>query len=177
MSLTLMPYRHYGQCAEVLTDIHLMNQCDAVVSILQGKCNDTPIPDMWRGYSYQLVLFGLRHSHEAYVERKLRWHRWRELAPYVAATAGGRRDMPPWWGDPWVHRSHRSRLLGYREGHYGDYFPATPMHMPLVWPKLTDEDSRGYKLILTKRDLGLIDRKLYRLPAGLRWDGKELVSA
>lgn len=170
MSYTLMPYRSYGESAGVLTDIHLQNQIDAVVRILQGQCADTPVPDMWRGYSYQLVLFGLRMTHEATIERRLRWPRWQAIAPYVSATQNGTHKMPPWWGDSWVHRSHRSRLLGWRESHYADYFPGNPMHMPTIWPYLTDEDSRGYKLTLSKRDIFLVDRGNYRLPAGLRWD-------
>jgi hypothetical protein len=173
---TLMPYKHYGQCAEVLTDMHLLNQCDMVASTLAGSNNDTPLPGMWKGYLFQLVLFGMRMSHEANIERDLRWHRWRDIAPFVVLADDMRKDMPPWWGDPWVHRSHRSRLLNLSYMDYQGLWPGTPLLMPVVWPQLTDEDERGYRLVLSKKDAYLVDKGSYRLPEGLRWNGKELLS-
>lgn len=175
MSFTLLPYKGYMQSASVLSDLHLLNQCDAVVSILGGKCNDTPLPGMWKGHLYQLVLFGMSHCHVARIGRGLRWSRWEDIGRYLPMAMSMPKDRPPWWGDQWVHRSHRSRLLNLTYGQYHEYFPGNSMKMPMIWPELTDEDSRGYRLTLSVRDQVLVRDKMLFLPPELAWNGKELV--
>jgi pyrimidine dimer DNA glycosylase len=47
------------------------------------------------------------------------------------ARAGG---LPPWLGDPALHRSHQSSLLRKDPAHYRQHFPGVPDDLPYVWP-------------------------------------------
>ncbi|WP_170124671.1 MSMEG_6728 family protein [Nocardioides silvaticus] len=47
------------------------------------------------------------------------------------AAAGA---LPPWLGDPDLHRSHQSALVRKDPGHYGPLFPGVPDDLPYVWP-------------------------------------------
>ena len=42
--------------------------------------------------------------------------------------------LPPWLGDPDLHRSHRSSLLRKDPEHYRPLFPDVPDDLPYVWP-------------------------------------------
>ena len=47
------------------------------------------------------------------------------------AAAGA---LPPWLGDPALHRSHQSALLRKDPDFYGPRFPEVPDDLPYVWP-------------------------------------------
>ncbi len=47
------------------------------------------------------------------------------------AAAG---ELPPWLGDPALHRSHRSALVRKDPAHYRPHFPDVPDDLPYVWP-------------------------------------------
>jgi hypothetical protein len=47
------------------------------------------------------------------------------------AAAGA---LPPWLGDPALHRSHQSSLLRKDPDWYRPLFPDTPDDLPYVWP-------------------------------------------
>ena len=42
--------------------------------------------------------------------------------------------LPPWLGDPDLHRSHRSALARKDPEHYRPLFPDVPDDLPYVWP-------------------------------------------
>ena len=42
--------------------------------------------------------------------------------------------LPPWLGDPDLHRSHRSALVRKDPEHYRPLFPDVPDDLPYVWP-------------------------------------------
>lgn len=43
--------------------------------------------------------------------------------------------MPPWYGDPALHQSHRSHLIRIDPEHYTRRMPfTTPLELPLIWP-------------------------------------------
>ncbi len=42
--------------------------------------------------------------------------------------------LPPWLGDPALHRSHQSSLLRKDPEHYGRFFPGVPDDLPYEWP-------------------------------------------
>ncbi|WP_344904429.1 hypothetical protein [Actinomadura meridiana] len=44
-------------------------------------------------------------------------------------------ELPPWLGDPALHRSHRSALVRKDPDFYGPRFPGVPADLPYVWPK------------------------------------------
>lgn len=43
--------------------------------------------------------------------------------------------MPPWFGDPTFHASHRSNLLRKNLKHYSQFGWSEPDDLPYVWPK------------------------------------------
>ena len=42
--------------------------------------------------------------------------------------------LPPWLGDPALHRSHQSSLVRKDPAHYRRFFPDVPDDLPYVWP-------------------------------------------
>jgi hypothetical protein len=42
--------------------------------------------------------------------------------------------LPGWFGDPALHRSHRSALVRKDPAHYRRFFPGVPADLPFVWP-------------------------------------------
>jgi hypothetical protein len=49
--------------------------------------------------------------------------------------------VPPWLGDPDVHRSHRSALLRKDPDHYRALFTDVPDDLAYVWP-VSDRPTR-----------------------------------
>jgi hypothetical protein len=43
-------------------------------------------------------------------------------------------EVPPWLGDPDLHRSHRSSLPRKDPEHYREAFTGVPVDVPYVWP-------------------------------------------
>ena len=98
---------------------------------------------MWRGYEEALGSYGVTVCRAWFVrgfadtcELKLR----EELdrigvaapRPQPELAAGG--ALPPWLGDPALHRSHQSSLLRKDPAHYRPLFPGVPDDLPYVWP-------------------------------------------
>jgi len=170
--VTLFPYKSAVQSASCLTDMHLLKQCEVVESILHGKYNDTPIPGMWRGHLYELVSYGLVHCLIAHTERGKsiagKWAPWKEIGAFngLAPRAGN----PPWLGDPWMHRSHRNRLVQLNYDHYSELWPEQAIAQPLIWPRIDDADSRGYRLFITPKHKHLVEKGVYRMPQELWYD-------
>lgn len=172
MPYTLLPYKGYMKSAECMTDWDLKAQLWNISNILRGVCNeDSMIPGMWRGHVFQLVCFGLSCTWQAQQRGLEGWPQdTKHIAKYRHIKDSS--SKPPWHGDPWVHRSHRSRLLNNESEHYGPLFPGNPDKMPIIWPRLDDSDSRGYRLFLDKADAWLVKKKLRFLPEGLYLGGK-----
>ena len=42
--------------------------------------------------------------------------------------------LPPWLGDPALHRSHQSSLVRKDPAFYKEKFPDVPDDLPYVWP-------------------------------------------
>lgn len=42
--------------------------------------------------------------------------------------------LPPWLGDPGLHRSHQSALLRKDPAWYAARFPGVPADVPFLWP-------------------------------------------
>jgi hypothetical protein len=166
---TLLPYKGYMKTAECMTDWDLKSQLWTVSNIFRGPrfTEHSMIPGMWKGYIFQLVCYGLSLSWHAQQRGLEGWPKeTKHIAQFRHIKDSS--SKPPWIGDPWVHRSHRSRLLGREDSeHYEPLFPGTPLKMPTIWPKLDDSDSRGYKLYVDVGDKWLVDRKLYFMPEGI----------
>ena len=52
------------------------------------------------------------------------------------AAAGA---LPPWLGDPALHRSHQSALVRKDPEFYGPRFPGVPDNLPYVWPVRSEQ--------------------------------------
>ena len=54
------------------------------------------------------------------------------MAPAATLAAAG--ALPPWLGDPALHRSHQSNLVRKDPAFYKEHFPDVPDDLPYVWP-------------------------------------------
>lgn len=52
-------------------------------------------------------------------------------------------EMPPWFGDPEVHKSHRSRLVQKAPEIYGELFDDADLEMDYIWPGPTLDEARA----------------------------------
>ncbi len=189
---TFVPSIGFMRSASQLDDARLGKQRLETLQILDSIENGTgykhhPINDMWRGYEEALVLYGLACLHEWVVVRRhgdsttsqlKSWmddlgmsHRevtYGKSGNVTGVAAGQEIVVPPWIGNLWVHRSHRSNLIRKVPHMYGRMFPGTPLDMPYLWPKV---DGRGgYQLYLSRADLPRLASGERVLPIGLELD-------
>lgn len=175
----LLPYKGYMASAECLSDRHLRSQINVVKLTLKGLYNFSPLPGMWKGHIFQLACYGLSACwvYQQRGERKWPADQVYEDNAFIARFRHiqDSSSKPPWIGDPWVHRSHRARLLNRSEGGYDDLFPGNPTDIPTFWPKLDDSDSRGYRLYVDAGDLHLVKKEVFHIPEGLYLKGREVL--
>lgn len=175
----LLPYKGYMKSAACMDDQILREQINLVDRTLKGLYNGSMIPGMWKGHIFQLTCFGLSLCW-TYQQRGPRQWPTQEVFEQNQFIARFRHitdssSKPPWVGDPWVHRSHRARLLN-RQGNYEEMFPGNPDNIPTIWPQLDDSDSRGYRLYVDQMDARLINMGLYGIPEGLYLKGREVLA-
>ena len=133
---TFLPYPGFAESARVLDDIRLGKQRVEAFQIVRTLAGVTkgwrhhPAVKMWRGHEDALVDYGLamcvewtNRGRADTVHDKLLEHR-------------SDRDavLPPWFGDPDFHASHRSNLLRKDPQWYGQFGWAEPDDLPYVWP-------------------------------------------
>ena len=133
---TFLPYPGFAESARVLDDIRLGKQRVEAFQIVRTLAGVTkgwrhhPAVKMWRGHEDALVDYGLamcvewtNRGRADTVHDKLLDHR-------------SDRDavLPPWFGDPGFHASHRSNLLRKDPQWYGQFGWAEPDDLPYVWP-------------------------------------------
>ena len=86
-----------------------------------------------------------------------------EFAPEVAEPDRSNMPMPPWLGDPALHRSHRSRLISKAPDVYRNMFPGTPADLDYVWPEpekvLVPHDPPEPRLWILRTGLGGVDSR------------------
>jgi hypothetical protein len=144
---TFLPYPDFVASAEVLDQKRLGKQRVETLQVLRGLIQPGygwrhhPAVKMWRGYEEALVRYGLDMCAVWTATGR---------ADTVAATLlkDSRREdvrtqeelasilgLPPWLGDPAVHRSHQSALLRKDPDFYRPLFgPDVPDDLPYVWP-------------------------------------------
>ena len=148
---TFVPYPDMQRSAEVLDDKRLGKQRVEALQIIRALTYETygwkhhPAVLMWKGHEEALGAYARAICEE--------WTN-RGHADTCAVTittdltAAGIRtpartehelrkaeELPPWWGDDAVHRSHRSALLRKDPAHYGPRFePDLPDDLEYVWP-------------------------------------------
>ena len=90
---------------------------------------------MWQGFDAALATYGICVCNE-----------WRQRG-YVDHQKGvflgalltlGRVRLPPWLGDPDLHRSHRANLLRKKPEHYSQFWDEDPS-LPYVWPNRSQD--------------------------------------
>ncbi len=147
---TFLPYPDFAATAAVLDQRRLGKQRVETVQVLRGLTQPGygwrhhPAVKMWAGYEEALVRYGLEIcavwcsvgradtcattlSTDLAAACGLRSVRGQ---PELAAAG----DLPPWLGDPALHRSHRSALLRKDPGFYRPVFGELPDDLPYVWP-------------------------------------------
>ena len=147
---TFLPYPGFADSAAVLDPRRLGKQRVETIQVLRALTLATygwkhhPAVRMWRGFEEAVTRYGL--------DMCAAWTalgRADTCATTLAAdlrTATGlttvrtqpelaeANALPPWLGDPALHRSHQSALVRKDPDHYGPLFPTVPDDLPYVWP-------------------------------------------
>ena len=143
MVQTFLPFADFHRSAASLDQARLGKQRVETLQILRALVipdygwQSHPAVRMWMGYVPALTLYGLamvdewtsRGGSDSTRSNIL------ELAPEAAAEDLSNIPMPPWLGDPALHRSHRSRLIAKAPDVYRNKFPGTPSDLDYVWPE------------------------------------------
>lgn len=75
-------------------------------------------------------------------------------------------EVPLWFQDLDVLRSHRSNLVRRWPQRYGDMWKGTPFNWPYLWP--FSEDDGDYELMLSKHDKALLKAGKRSLPKSVK---------
>lgn len=105
-----------------------------------------PVVAMWRGYETALARYGITicqvwrgHGFADTVETSILAELGYddETSIPTQEELDGRGLLPPWLGDPALHRSHQSALVRKDPAWYREYFPGVPDDLPYFWPVAT----------------------------------------
>lgn len=148
---TFLPYPDFTACARVLDRRRLGKQRVEVLQVLRGLTvagygwRHHPAVRMWAGYEEALVRYGLevvsvwRASGAAdTLARSLTGELSDRCGIQPVRTQdvlGNHGELPPWLGDPDLHRSHRSALVRKDPQAYRPVFPDVPDDLAYVWPR------------------------------------------
>jgi Pyrimidine dimer DNA glycosylase len=146
---TFLPYPDFAASAQALDPRRLGKQRVEALQVLRGLTEPGdgwrhhPAVRMWRGYEEALGTYGVTVCRAWFVrgfadtcELKLREELARVgvAAPRSQAELAAAGSLPPWLGDPALHRSHQSRLVRKDPAFYRRLFPDVPDDLPYVWP-------------------------------------------
>ena len=146
---TFLPYPDFASCAHVLDTRRLGKQRVEALQIVRALLmpdygwRHHPAVLMWKGYPEALGRYGLEVCREWRARgfadtcqpkiladlSQLSVDQVRGQGQLAAAGA-----LPPWLGDPALHRSHQSALLRKDPEFYGPCFPEVPDDLPYIWP-------------------------------------------
>jgi len=146
---TFLPYADFEQCARVLDLKRLGKQRVECIQVLRGQVRPDygwrhhPAVLMWRGHAEALGRYaftmcevwserGFADTCAATIGTDLREAGVRAVRSQEELADAG--ELPPWLGDPALHRSHRSALVRKDPDHYRPLFPDVPDDLPYVWP-------------------------------------------
>ena len=133
---TFLPLPDLRASARVLDNSRLGNQCyRETLTLLNGGWRNHPASKMWRGYEGGLCRYGLALVDE--MEERGRWRpevidRWRSF--YDTSLHGLTPDLPPWFGNPAFHASHRSNLLRKDPDWYSQWGWEEGPDLEYIWP-------------------------------------------
>jgi hypothetical protein len=147
---TFLPYPGFADSARVLDARRLGKQRVETIQVLRALTvpdygwRHHPAAKMWAGYEEAVVRYGLEicavwcaTGRTDTCASTLRTDLTSgtgltTIRTEAELTAAG--DVPPWLGDPAVHRSHQSALVRKDPDHYRPLFPDVPDDLPYVWP-------------------------------------------
>ena len=146
---TFLPYADFTETARVLDLKRLGKQRVEALQVLRALTvpgygwRHHPVVRMWKGYEEALTRYGLeicrqwcalghRDTCAASLTREYQAlkHTGAPRDQPALARAGA---LPPWLGDPEVHRSHQSALVRKDPAHYRPLFPYVSDDLPYVW--------------------------------------------
>lgn len=147
---TFLPHPGFLASARILDMRRLGKQRVETIQVLRALTRSTygwkhhPVVKMWLGYEEGVTRYGLDMC-EAWTATGRADTCATTLVDDLELGTGSRvvrtqeelaaaGDLPPWLGDPGVHRSHRSALLRKDPDHYRPLFPEVPDDLPYVWP-------------------------------------------
>ena len=137
---TFLPYDSFPRSARVLDQARLGKQRVETLQVLRALVipdygwQSHPATKMWMGYVPALTAYGLAMTNEW----SARGHAdtvYEQLLEFAPEAAEDDVVLPPWFGDPAFHESHRSNLITKSPEVYGPLFPQTPGGLPYVWPE------------------------------------------
>jgi hypothetical protein len=146
---TFLPSPDFVACARVLDSRRLGKQRVEALQIVRALLvpdygwRNHPAVLMWKGYPEALGRYGLEICRQWRARGFADTCQPKILADLALlgvdqvrgqdqlAAAGA---LPPWLGDPALHRSHQSALLRKDPKFYGSCFPGVPDDLPYVWP-------------------------------------------
>ena len=136
---TFLPYDSFARSARVLDQARLGKQRVETLQLLRALVipdygwQNHPATLMWSGYIPALTAYGLAMTDEWLARGHADTVR-EQLVEFAPEADGAAPDLPPWFGDPQFHQSHRSNLMGKDPDFYTPRFPGTPADLPYVWP-------------------------------------------
>jgi hypothetical protein len=146
---TFLPYPDFAACARVLDTKRLGKQRVEALQVVRALLRpdygwrNHPAVLMWKGYEEALGRYGIEvcrawrargvaDTCEPKILADLHLFGVEPIRGQDELAAAG--ALPPWLGDPSLHRSHQSALLRKDPQRYGPCFPEVPDHLPYVWP-------------------------------------------
>ena len=143
---TFLPYEDFEQTAAVLDARRLGKQRVEALQVVNAMHDPNygwrnhPVVKMWRGHEPALVAYGIaitrewirRGYNDTVLDQLLaHLHGARERTQQELAAGG---LLPPWLGDPEIHRRYRSALVRKDPGFYRERFPDVPDDLGYLWP-------------------------------------------
>ena len=137
---TFLPYDSFSRSAGVLDQARLGKQRVETLQVLRALVvpdygwQSHPAMRMWMGYVPALTAYGLAMTRE-WISRGHADTVFEQILEFAPEAAHDDVALPPWFGDPAFHESHRSNLIIKSPDIYGPLFPETPGGLPYVWPE------------------------------------------
>ncbi len=150
---------------------HINQMVDLMEVLRQGGRPKEPAFYMWHKHISAFMIAGMVACNELVLNRRLETKKfWIFMRAYESLKDKGNwsYEIPPWFTDADLCRSHRSVLMVLRPASYDlELWPGTPKQMPLLWPVVSD-DGAVADLRVAKADLGRLRNGELRIPKSIR---------
>lgn len=143
---TFLPYPDFAASAAVLDNKRLGKQRVETLQVMKALTvpgygwQHHPVTAMWRGFRPALMAYQVATC-EAWSARGFADTCLVKTLEVLADSpadlelySSGDLELPPWFGRPDLHLSHRSKLLAKAPDFYRPLFPDDPDDLDYVWP-------------------------------------------